>query len=330
MTRVLPDGTVVSSVLGCRSVGIPGNTGIFGQGALMSGEIKDIIYPSDTRSRSQKFVEYEVNVQYRDGSGPGVSRLFTSCFIDNLFGGIADKLSFTLRKDPIKDRTGDGVGVGSKVLLLCVDGDLFNAVILGGLRDPTDPNLDSQGQGHNLFFEFNGVKAVINDAGELTLTYLGKTKVDGTLDPSANSAASGSTIVLSKDGSVTSTSPDGKQIIKINHATHKLSIAADAELDITSNGKVVIKSTGVLNGGATDAWILGTTYRSAEDMMLSNISSSMAIVSSSLASASAAPSFSVAQPFLSTAGLALAKAVLAITAFQASASNYISKTNLTD
>lgn len=299
----------------------------------MSGEVKDIIYPEDTRSRSKAFVEYEVNVQYRQGSGPGVSRLFTTCFIGNLFGGTADKISYTLRKDTVKNREGDGVGVGSKVQLLCVNADLFNVVIIGGFRDPADPNQDSLSQGHNLFFEFNGIRAVINDDGELTLTYQGKTQVDGTLDASADANADGSTLVFSKDGSITSTSPDGKQSIKIDHSAHTISIVADTELDITSSGNVVIKSTGVKNGAATDAWVLGTTYRAAEDNLLASISSSMTVIAASLMQAGnpiTAPTFTVAQPALIAAGLQALKIVGAIASFEAGSQSYLSTKNLTD
>jgi hypothetical protein len=350
MANRLPDGTVLPSFLGLRSAGLTGNPGNQTNVSLRVGEVKDIIFPSDPRSSTQQFIEYMVDVQHKDGANPGVTKTYNGCLLSNLFGGVADILRFTLRKDKNTNQDNNGLGVGSKVTMLCINGDTHQCIILGGVRDGgNDPAVDQESDGHNLFFEFNGLQAAINKDGELTVTFNGATQVDGALADGVSADAQGSTLVFSKDGSLTQTSPDGKQFIKIDHTNHKIEITADAEFDLTSSGNVVIKSTGVLNGGATDAWVLGTTYRRAESSMNLQLAALAAALSGLVTTmgaslSAAAPQLSVpivggalAAPMIAAAGVAATTAgplfsqfASAIQVFEQMAPSYLSTKNLTD
>jgi hypothetical protein len=83
-----------------------------------------------------------------------------------------------------KQKGANGLGKGSKVLLLCLNGENNNAVILGGLRDQADVSgfgdKEAKDLGHYFHFNFNGVSADIDKDGQFTLVYNGKTEVDGT------------------------------------------------------------------------------------------------------------------------------------------------------
>ena len=266
----LPDGTVIPSFLGIQRTGKRKNPGNQTDLSLRWGTVKELVYPTDIRSFSQKFIEYRLSVEHKDGGKPGANIDYLGVQLSNLFGGVADYLTYTLRPTPQQSNPQPSMlQQGSKVLCLCINGDRPQAVILGGLRDGTyDLNIDDSGQkGHNLDFSFNGINVIINDAGELQVVFNGKTDIDGTLDDSADAAAQGSNIRMSADGSIQVTSPDALQHVLIDNSNHLVEIDADQELDVNCTGNVVIQSAGVLTGGATDATMKGTTYRLNETIM---------------------------------------------------------------
>ena len=347
----LADGSVIPSILGVQSQGYRQDSGTQTNLALRFGEVVDIVYPTDKRNSNGIVIEYVVDVQHQDGTGAGSKVTYNSIQLSNLFGGIADILKFTLRPAPKSNSPQPGqLGMGSKVLVLCINGDKHQAMILGGLRDnANDQTQDQSSDGHNLFFEFNGIQAAINDDGELTVTYNGKTTIDGSLDSNANSSAQGSTIVMSKDGSITTTSPDGKQIIKVNHDDHKVEITADQEMTVDCNGQVNIQSTGVIVGGATDQWPLFSTYRENETQMNTQVSAANETLGGLMTTAGTALTTAgalnllpmvggiLAAPFFATAGATLISCTSAfeeigsaIDEFEADAIDYLSKKNQND
>lgn len=70
----------------------------------------------------------------------------------------------------------------------------------------------------------------------------------------------GSSVVLNQDGSITITSPDQLQTIKVNTATHQIEITGDQGVAISAIGNVAIQSAGLLVGGAANAVLLGSAF----------------------------------------------------------------------
>ena len=380
MANILDDNTVIPSFLGVSDRGDrsidPGNqTSI----ALRYGEVRKIIYPDDPKSVSKRFVEYNVEIQQKDQGGPGTSVTYANCVQMSLFGTTADLFRYTLRED--KEENGKkSLRSGSKVVVLCLNGNVSKGVIVGALRDTgTDKEgslqegKDKKDDGHNLFFEFNGVQVKINKDGELQVRYRGATKVDGTLSDDADAEAENSTIIFTKEGGIKAYTKDEKQFIHLDHKNKKIDILADEEwhvkvnkklafemddvmevsgkktCTITMDDKVFIKSAGVHVGGATDAWMLGTTYRQKEGMMnqqlsgyLNALNSLIMTAATSLQVASGLHKIPIAGPIagsvplqaaavaLQSAGPLFAQMASAITTFESSASSYLSTKNKND
>jgi len=296
------DNTIIPCYFNTETRGAPQSTESMNNLAMRIGEVKAIFYPDDKKNISGKLVEYTVEVLQQDGSSTMSSTLYHGCVVSHLFGGVADRINYTLR--PAEKQNGGekktgGAGVGSKVLLLCINGNKTNAVIIGGLPDLDSSEDDKKDDGHNLAFEFNGVQIGVNKDGELRIRYRGQTKVDGTLGDNANADAEGSTVIFNKDGDIKLYTKDEKQFIHLNHKDKKLEILADEEWNVKVNKKLIfeagddisitgkkacsieitdnitMKSKGVLVGDATDAWLLANKYRDAETQMLKQISTAM-------------------------------------------------------
>lgn len=336
---------------------------------LLMGEVKEIIPPSSDKSLSKRYLEYNVEVQYRNGSGPTSLVTFANCLLLNSLAGVADKEYYTLRSDSSEPKQDETNTTGAKVLLLCVQGNAGTAFIIGGVREDKGPDEND----HRYFFEFNGVQQSINKDGELQIRYRGQTKVDGDLHDDADPDAEGSTLIFDKEGSIKLYTKDEKQFIYLNHKDKKLDILADEEWHVKVNkvlsfeagdevkikgdktctvemsDKVYIKSAGVHVGGASDAWLLADTYRKAESQMLKQISTTLQSIMSlittaastltSAAAANAPPMVggaAAATPF-AAAGAALTSAApmfmqmsTAIETFEAQASTYLSTKNKND
>jgi hypothetical protein len=337
---------------------------------LMFGEVKKVISPKDQRSLTGKYLEYDVEVQHKEGPGSTVTVItFPNCLLINSLAGVADRTSFTLRSDSSVAPTGETNTTGAKVLLLCVDGDASRAFILGGIRE--DSTVDAAD--HSYFFEFNGVQQTINKDGEFQIRYRGATKTDGTLTDDANADAEGSTIVFDKDGGIKLYTKDEKQFLYLNHKDKKLEILADEEWNVQVNKKLTfeagdtisikgdsscsievtdktfIKSAGLWVGAASDAVLLGETYRNAESKLFSSLASTLQTIqglittaANTLTAASAANApptvggavaavpFAAAGTALNSAGPLFAKMAADIQAFEALASTFLSKNNKMD
>lgn len=380
MANILSDNTVVPSYLGVSERGDRGvDSGNQTSIALRYGEVRKIIYPDDPKSVSKRFIEYNVEIQQKDQSGPGTSVTYANCVQMSLFGTTADLFRYTLRED--KEENGkDSLRKGAKVVVLCLNGNVSKGVIVGALRDTgTDKEgslqegKDKKDDGHNLFFEFNGVQVKINKDGELQVRYRGATNVDGTLSDDADPEAENSTVIFTKEGGIKAYTKDEKQFIHLDHKNKKIDILADEEwhvkvnkklafemddvmevsgkktCTITMDDKVFIKSAGVHVGGATDAWMLGTTYRQKEGMMnqqlsgyLNALNSLIMTAATSLQAASGLHKIPIAGPIagsvplqaaaiaLQSAGPLFAQMASAITTFESSASSYLSTKNKND
>lgn len=348
---LLDDNTVMPSYMGARPMGDTSpDTGYFSDMGMRSGEVREIIYPSDERSLSKKYTEYTVETSIFS-EGTSTTQTYFNCALINQFGGVADKIHYTLRPSDKSRPTEDGIGVGSKVLLLCIDGKRSQAIILGGVREAgklkENETTEKKENGHNLFFEFNGVRTEINDDGELTVQFRGATQNDGKLRDSADSKASGSKIILNKTGGIKIHTADEDQYIFIDHSTKKINVLADDEWSVKVNNKlsfdvggdinvkgnaeakidilanVKITSAGVHVGSATDAWMKGTTYRASETTMhttmtaaFSAMAAAFGTLGGALSSASALHVIPIAGPIIAapTVAAAGAAAVAAATA----------------
>jgi len=333
---------------------------------LLMGEVKEIIPASSPKSLSRKYLEYNVEVQYREAGGPTSLVTFSNCLLINSLAGVADKNHFTLRSDkraPDVDQTNT---TGAKVLLLCIQGNAGQAFIIGGVRE--DAGGDKAD--HHYFFEFNGAQATINKDGELQIRYRGATKVDGKLADSANADAEGSTVIFNKDGGIKLYTKDEKQFIFLNHKDKKLEILADEEWNVKVNKKLIFEagddisvtgkkacsieikdnitvlSSGVLVGAATDYWLLANAYRAGETAMMQKLSgllktiqSQMQTAGASLAAAAGANSssgssavtpFNMAAAALNACGPLFAQMADAVDTFESGADSYLSKKNKND
>lgn len=308
--------------------------GAFSNTLLRVGEVKEVLPPDDPKNLSKKFYEYRVLVQHLDTDTlTGSAREYAHCTLLNPFAGLADRLFLKLRADTTQDE--EGLGMGSKVLLLCVNGEHNSAVILGGVRDEKDKGDTYPDKDTRFYAEINGVRVVITGAGEFSFARHGPTKIDGTFEGTEPVAG----MVFTNDGSVTlgvDQNADGltDQKIVINHPSKKIEMVAE---------------NGVYIGTATDSWPLFSTYRRAEQQLhttLISLLTSLAALNEIAATAMKATSVLhvvpivgpiLASPALGqisvqmTAMTALINAsIQAINGFESGAISYLSRTNKND
>jgi hypothetical protein len=297
---ILSDGSVISSALSALPIGETSTAmGTTSNLALRRGEVKEIIYPDDPKSSSKKYTEYRVAVQQNDGMETGSIVEYSNCQVMSLFGGVTDKLVYTLRADS-QTTTEKGTGIGSKVHVLCEDGNSNRAFIIGGLRDSNESSAkDSGDAGHNLLFEFNGIRALINKDGEFEINFNGATDNTGKLLDGVDSANSGSVFHFLKNGDIQLGHDD--QVLTLEHesqawrmkaakaiseetdgdwsgvAQKTAFLAGKQSLDLQTEGAAVItaKETKIGSDQASEHLVLGDTYRSAESQMMKSLSTSL-------------------------------------------------------
>ena len=306
----LNDNTEVPSYLSVEQRGSEaGSDDLLNNYVMRVGEIRDIIYPTDNRSIGKLSIEYEVEVQHRDGSGVATSTIYRGVTASTLFGSLADRLDVTYRKDSSSNNT--GVGDGSKVLLLCLSGDQSKAIIIGGFDDR---GKQATNNGHHLFFEFNGAQLMVDKEGQIDLVFKGATKADGSLADGADTTAEGSKLSFTKDGSILlqTNNSNRSQFIKLDHTAKTLdfevaeawNVDVDGRTDLKTGGTFFIESTGdavqinsdrgTFIGSASDQFMLGTTYRQAEGIM--NGINSKALSAASILAQTAGTSLQTAAP----------------------------------
>lgn len=317
MPNILSDNTVIPSYLGTsRRGGNPGGSALLNDYVLRLGEVKKLIYPDDPLSYGKKTVEYEVEVQYREGNGIYTSALYRGVTVSTMFGGIADRFHATFRADT-GNTEDDDTGNGSKVLVLCLAGDQQKAIILGGVEDPTDERKEEKDTKHNLYFEFNGVRFTIDKDGRPTLLFRGATKEDGELADGVDKNDGGATFTIDKDGTVRlfTTEPDDsgdiENSIVLDHLAGGIFVKSSGKHDFetekkfdvkakdgfqlnSSEGgvsigvkkKVLIDSEGVEVGDATENWVLGKTWRQDLKSLHSSVKSALSDASQALSKAS--------------------------------------------
>jgi hypothetical protein len=318
---------------------------------LRIGEVQKIVFPNDPTSRSKQFVEYNVYVQHMENN-TYVNKMYSNCMLINTFGGQADKCVFTLRANEgaITDKT---VGLGSKVVILCINGASANPLIIGGVRNQQDKSEvnDVKGDpGHHFLWNFNGIEATINKDGELSLTYEGATNADGTLADSVDKDAVGTFANFQKNGNLELSTPKEDQTFILNHEDKTIETKANEGWSIqVDNGLSTIKSQGLHVGEATDAPVLGTTYRKSQAQLHAELSEQITALTTLLTTASTSFTAALIPLVIPIVGNTLAVPVLipfatalagmipvveamgqAIADFEAESEEYLSKVNLSD
>jgi hypothetical protein len=202
---------------------------------LRFGEVKKEILPSNSKSHSKRYREYEVLVEHFEG-GSATHRMYHNCMVLNNLGGLGDRSNCSLRESDKKDFQ---LGTGSKVFLLCVEGNDARAVIIGGPQQYTDIS-----KGAHYEFEFNGVNFQINNDGSWTLQNKGKTDAKGNLDKAADKDGAGTVVKVEANGNFSVTTKDNKNTVSINHKSGEIIIDASDNVKInTKNTQIVSDST---------------------------------------------------------------------------------------
>lgn len=231
MGRVIPDylsdGTDNSYYAGSA----------FSSVRMIMGEVQEIVQPTDPRNVNKRVAEYSVwCAMYENGTY--ASRLISNVVAMDMFGsGVADFLDFTYRgakSANVADGNNQlGYGLGSKVLLMAINGNRNNYIIVGGIRN-SKSNPISADLGHHLDFSFQGVTANVNNSGELTISYTGAQNIDGTLRSDVDQDAVGTTIQFQKNGSLIILDKDSKESILIDRPNGKIQIGASTEIDLNA------------------------------------------------------------------------------------------------
>ncbi len=202
---------------------------------LRVGQVQEILFPEDEGNVSKQFIEYSVLVQHR-ANGTAVTKMYHHCLAIDQLAAVADFDYTTFRADNVATKE-DGSqfrpGNGAHVVLLCLNGESNNALILGGLRHSEAPK-DKKVDGHHRHLRFNGVDLVISKDGELTLTYLGAQKADGTKAEGVEDVALGTFVKISKDGNVHVSDKEGKNRVLLDHATGKIQVVSENEVNVVS------------------------------------------------------------------------------------------------
>lgn len=257
MANILEDGAVIPSNLEVHETSSNFRSkDYFDDYALRQGEVKRVIWPEDDDSRTKRLIEYDVSVQYfRNGTGS--TRVYKNAVLANGLMSLADVETFTLRPYTQSGEQKSGqtpIKNGSKVLILCINGQSGYPVIIAGLYDPEDESQkDWDKDKKKYFWQFNGISKEVNDDGELTYTYTGKSKDDGTTD--VEDSVAGTYFQLDKDGNAILSDSDGKNALTIDH----------------KNKKVVVDREDFELGNATDKMLLGESHRNAQKQMHSKL-----------------------------------------------------------
>ncbi len=213
--------------------------GVFDDFGLRIGEVKEIIQPSDPRSVSKKFREYTVFVQRR-ANGTYVNQTYENCLLMNQFGSLADFVRYTVRVDP-QYQEGDaatftGPGLGARVLILCINGEMHNAVIMGGLPNAKDKSEQKdEKRGHHYEREFNGVNVAIEDDGSVKVLVRGKTDASGKVQKEI-----GTSISVDVEGNCTIDTP--KATIKLGKDADEPAVLGNQLVSVLSDLLTAIKA----------------------------------------------------------------------------------------
>lgn len=220
-----------------RMVGAQGaDDEAFGNLALRAGQVMRVVEPEDVRSLSKRYREYDVLVDHRH-NGVLAGKMYHGCLLLNTFGGVADHTDWTLRADLQGQQGGRDAqepGFGSKVLVLCVNGEHSSAWIVGGVKDQRQDERGTSSLGHHLEWEFNGAHLAVRDDGSWQLENRGKTSADGTADPKRDKDGAGTKLTCEANGNFVVETARG-QFIRIDHKAGTVEVSGEKKLTLVAD-----------------------------------------------------------------------------------------------
>jgi hypothetical protein len=229
---------IIPSIYSFEPIGASGHGGLLPQGniKLRFGEVKGEILPTDKESYSKLYREYEVLVQHHEG-GSATHRMYHHCMVLSDLAGAADFSTQALR---VSDQKDFQLGNGSRVFILCVEGNDARAIIIGGPQQHKDTS-----KGIHKEVEFNGVNFQVYEDGGWSLTSKGKTDNNGNKHPEADGGA-GTQVKVEANGNFSVETPNGKCLLSIDHNSGDISIESDSKVTIkTSTANVEADSVTV-------------------------------------------------------------------------------------
>ena len=197
---------------------------------LRYGEVKREILPTSQESYSKLYREYEVLVQHYDG-GSATHRMYHHCMVLNDLAGLGDFSTQSLR---ISDKDDFQLGNGSRVFILCVEGNDARAIIIGGPAQHKDTSEKTHKE-----VEFNGVNFAIFDDGAWTLTNKGKTDNEGAMDENADEEGAGTTVKVESNGNFQISTPNSKCSLLIDHKAGTITIDSSDSFVIKTNSATI-------------------------------------------------------------------------------------------
>jgi len=219
MPETIPSIYSVSSL----GYGHHGGTLPSGNVKLRYGEVKREILPTSQESYSKSYREYEVLVQHYEG-GSATHRMYHHCMVMNDLAGLGDFSTQALR---VSDKPDFQLGNGSRVFILCVEGNDARGVIIGGPAQKRDLS-----EGTSKRSQFNGVDFEVFNDGSWSITNRGKTNNDGTMSDQADEEGAGTTVKVESNGNFIINTQNGKCVLSINHKSGAIDIQASDSITI--------------------------------------------------------------------------------------------------
>lgn len=242
--------------------------------ALRIGIVKQVVYPGDDKNLEKSAPEYDVLVFQQDKDKGVIPITYRNCVTMDMFGGIGDFFEFVKSEPTDKQSTKLDIDDGSYVLMLCIDGTSGRGVILGALPHHNRKSTLPKAKAKHLEGEYNGLRIQINDNGELTLTFKGKTDTKGV---PTTPAKGGSQIRMEVDGSVEINDRDLDGALLAGNdkkaAENTAKAAEDYDkirIDKTAKS-ITVKSRGDYNqttGGNSTNTITGNSTQSMKDLLM--------------------------------------------------------------
>ena len=234
------DGTRYSEGLIPQSVAAPSFP------SFVEARVDEVIYTDDPRNstfnNSYKEVQYNCTIIRGALDGQRIFNVRDTVESGGQYNKSAQVRSPT-RKGKIEPPiTEPGKTDGEFVLIALVNNNPYQARIIRGLPHPLSDAMDiKKAQGEVKSWEFNGVTFGINKDGALEIGFGGGPKdVNGA---AANESASGSSIVMTKEGSVTLTDSKG-QSVSLDSENQKVVISADQGMEIAAGTTMEIEISG--------------------------------------------------------------------------------------
>ena len=250
----------IPSMYSVRSLGGDGGGGTLPNGnvRLRYGEVKKEILPTNPESYSKKYREYEVMVQHYEG-GSATHRMYHHCVVMNDLCSEGDFTTQSLRES---DKVDFQLGNGSRVFILCVEGNDARAIIIGGPQQHNDTS-----KGVHKETEFNGVNFQVLDDGSWTLENKGKTDNLGKPHKDRNSGA-GTTVKVEANGNFLVKTQ--KCSISVDNTSGGITIESDSQISVkTKEAKVEATSVTVKADSVTiDSSSVGVGANAVEPAVL--------------------------------------------------------------